>query len=127
MPFSALWTMVLGDHISMAQRHVQSGELQVALQRGRLARLRARHLPTADALKFLRLLEEIHVLQRQRLSQLLLQSPNSQAAAETQVAQRLNDLILVPDPIFRLALELQEGLDDIERSSNGKRVKPTLH
>ncbi|RWB19909.1 MAG: hypothetical protein EOQ40_17390 [Mesorhizobium sp.] len=110
--------MQINDHIRMAQRHVQDGEHQIARQHDRIARLRCKSLPTAGALKFLVLLEECHALQRQHLSRLLSKSTGSVgselSAAETQALQGANELILIRDPIARLALELEEELSEVK-------------
>ncbi|CDX21556.1 hypothetical protein MPLB_2040036 [Mesorhizobium sp. ORS 3324] len=125
--------MVLDDHISMARRHVREGERHIARQQDRIVRLRSKNLPTADASKFLRLLKEVHALQRQHLSQLLSKSPSSQkgseiSAGERQEAQGSSDFILISDPIVRLALELGEELDKIKlKWLTAKAPKGKLH
>ncbi|TIQ37059.1 MAG: hypothetical protein E5X48_06685 [Mesorhizobium sp.] len=114
MNFSALSAMEFNKHIRMAQRHVRDGERQLTRQRNLIARLRTKSLPTIDALEFLGLLEELHAMQRQRLSQLIWQSASWQLDEpltwEMPWAERLNDWISIPDRIFRLAFELQEKL-----------------
>ncbi|MDX8529273.1 hypothetical protein RFM68_33105 [Mesorhizobium sp. MSK_1335] len=125
--------MQIDEHIRIAQRHVRDGERQIARQHDRIDRLRCKSLPTADALKFLGLLEEIHALQQQYLSRLLSKSTGSMAGAElsaakAQVAQRGNELILIPDPVVRLALELEKELNEIKLAwSTAKPPKSRLH
>ena len=128
----ALCAMLLDDHISMAQRHVRHGELHIARQQERITRLRSKSLPTTDALTFLRLLEDIHALQRQHLSRLLSKSAASQAAskvsaAETRPVHAAPDLISIPDPIFRLTLELEEKLKARMKWLTAKPPKGKLH
>ncbi|OBQ96803.1 hypothetical protein [Mesorhizobium sp. AA23] len=118
MPVFALCAMSLEDYISMAQRHVRHGERHIARQHERIARLRTNRLPTVDALRFLSLLEEVHALQREHLSRLLSKSAGSKVVSElsakTQVAKGGRDAISIPDPIVRLALELEQELNSVK-------------
>ena len=130
--FSRLCAMSLEDHISMAQRHVRHGERHIARQHERIARLRTNSLPTVDALRFLSLLEEVHALQREHLSRLLSKSAGSKAVSElsakTQVVKGGKDVISIPDPIVRLALELEQELNDLKlKWLTGKPPKGKLH
>jgi hypothetical protein len=132
MSIFALCAMLLDDHISMAQRHVRHGELHIARQHERITRLRSKSLPTTDALSFLRLLEEVHAVQRRRLSQLLSKSAGSQAAsevlaAETRLVKGATDLIWIPDPIVRLTLELEQELKARMKWLAAKPPKGRLH
>ncbi|RWD97025.1 hypothetical protein [Mesorhizobium sp.] len=125
--FSALSAMGLNDFICMAQQHVRHGERQITRQHNLIARLRTKNLPTMDALRFPRLLEELQAVQRQVLSQLLWKSANSQSDSnplswEAPGTEGLNDWISIPDRIFQLALELQEKLK--EREAEWSIVEP---
>lgn len=98
----------------MARRHVQDGERHIARQHERIVRLRSKNLPTADALKFLDLLEAVHAFQRQHLSRLLSKADPSgpaHSAAPMQMARGpTDDVISISDPILRLALALQNEI-----------------
>ncbi|CDX43287.1 hypothetical protein MPLSOD_50118 [Mesorhizobium sp. SOD10] len=128
----ALRAMLLDDHISMAQRHVRHGELHIARQQERITRLRSKSLPTADALTFLRLLEDVHALQRQHLSRLLSKSASPKAtpkasAVETRLVHGATELISIPDPIVRLTLELEKKLKARMKWLAAKPPKGRLH
>lgn len=103
--------MLLHEHISMARRHVQDGERHIARQHERIVRLRSRNLPTADALKFLELPEQVHAFQRQHLSRLVSKSdlPGPAHSAEPTEGPT-DDVISISDPILRLALALQNEI-----------------
>ncbi|MDG4882769.1 hypothetical protein [Mesorhizobium sp. WSM4884] len=103
----------------MARRHVRHGERHVRRQHNVIARLCSRSLPTAEALQFLKLLEQLHAMQRHRMAQLLWNSasspPNPELLdVEMEVEQAVNDWTSIPDRVFRLALQLQEKLEEKE-------------
>ncbi|RUW33167.1 hypothetical protein EOA60_08175 [Mesorhizobium sp. M1A.F.Ca.IN.020.06.1.1] len=116
--------MLLHDHISMLQRLVRHGEWHIARQRERIARLRSQNLPTADALRFLSLLEEVHAFRRKHLSRLLSKPTGSQAGS---VFSAKTQLISIPEPVLRLGLELEEALKEIFSGSAAKPAKGRLH
>ncbi|PBC06810.1 hypothetical protein CK230_29860 [Mesorhizobium sp. WSM3859] len=121
--------MLLHEHISMARRHVLDGERHIVRQHERIVRLRSKNLPTADALKFLDLLEEVHAFQRKHLSQLLSKSDLQGSARSATPKQLLqgptDDVVSISDPIVRLALELQNEIR--LRGLKAKPPKSTLH
>ncbi|TIV61310.1 hypothetical protein [Mesorhizobium sp.] len=107
--------MLLDEHISMARRQVLDGERHIVRQHERIVRLRSKDLPTADALKFLDLLEQVPAFQRQHLSQLLSKS-DLRGSARSATPKRLSpsptgDVISISRPIVRLALQLQNESD----------------
>jgi hypothetical protein len=106
--------------------------MHIARQQERITRLRSKSLPTADALTFLRLLEDVHALQRRHLSRLLSKSTASQAApkisaVETWSVDVAPDLISIPDPMLRLAQELEEKLKARVTWLTAKPPKGPLH
>lgn len=117
--------MLLHEHISMARRHLLDGERHIVRQRERIVRLRSKNLPTANALKFLDLLEQVHAFQRQHLSQLLSKSDLQGSARSATPKQLLQGLVSISDPIVRLALQLQNEIR--LRGLKAKPPKSTLH